>query len=113
MVGTGRREPLSKALAGGPPCRMAASADGRSWATPQARPECTPIAAVPPCLDDWAGVDCLSLSQRFRLSAWHPRLLQPGLPKLWRGLYQVSMIGTYRSEEGSAAPSWRTPGSPA
>src|SRR3954470_10079126 len=23
------------------------------------------------------------------------------------------MIGTYRSEEGSAAPSWRTPGSPA
>src|SRR4051794_25000743 len=27
--------------------------------------------------------------------------------------YQVSMIGTYRSEEGSAAPSWRTPGSPA
>jgi hypothetical protein len=42
IVGTGRREPLSDALAGGPPCRMAASADGRSWATPQARPECTP-----------------------------------------------------------------------
>src|SRR4051812_5777404 len=42
MVGTGRRDPLCDALAGGPPCRMAASADGRSWATPQARPECTP-----------------------------------------------------------------------
>src|SRR5690348_14122317 len=27
-------------------------------------------------------------------------------------LYQVSMTGTCRNEEGPAVPSWRTPGSP-
>src|SRR3954453_14260139 len=49
-------------------------------------PRRRPFAAVPPCLDDWAGVDCLSLSQRFRLSAWHPRLFAAWPPEAVEGL---------------------------
>src|SRR4051812_26466824 len=60
-----------------------------------------------------AGVRPVLMGDRFygspALIAWAGRRAGTG----GCGSYQVSMIGTYRSEEGSAAPSWRTPGSPA
>jgi len=51
MVGTGGRSPGTAEVSPGaeelrePPCRIAANAEIRSSAAPQARPECTAIAA--------------------------------------------------------------------
>src|ERR1700738_997178 len=45
MVGTGGPSPRITLSSDPPPCRMATNAEGRSMAAPQARPECTPIAA--------------------------------------------------------------------
>src|SRR5258707_508169 len=45
MVGTGGPSPKITLSSDPPPSRIATNAEGRSMAAPQARPECTPVAA--------------------------------------------------------------------